>query len=812
MLIGYPWEAARRRAISETPPPADAFIARLRSWMAVVAAVGVIEALYGTYQVIARSPHIYWLRKTFYLDSATGTFVNRAHLAGYFELAIPIGISLALSYIPWERRHRRGQRHHHRVLPGHAGAVGLMLLAGVALMLLAMGLTQSRGGVLAALGGLALGAAAFGVWRRALTWRRLALGAGVFAALALVWLQSPQLIRRFSGELQVTPYSRPSLWRETLVMVRDFPLFGIGLGNFEWLFPRYQPVGTHTYFDRAHNDYLQLVVESGLLGAGCFAWLFVRFFMLCWRGLRTAERDRVLLALGLTAGVAALLLHSLTDFNLHLPSNALLFVIAVAATVRLLDAGSGSGLQGRVPLRSRAVPVAGLVVSGLVALVVMRNWWVESLVRSIFPNSSLINPLARPPDPWPTRLQRVATARQVAPGQVEVVEAIGAFGRQVGEKNMRQRAYAESEARARQTAVVWSAAARAYVHMVELRPSAAWPHVWLAQSLARLAEVRHGFYLPPEVVRAAADLFDRGVALQPRDRGLTRVAAEWGLTHWGLLPAQDQARAADWARQALAIDPLRGRELLRLAILWDPALPQRMLPAEREVRLYLALAYQDAQRPDDAARVAAGLEEDLSARLRSAAAPAADALLLGRVREYRGNWRGAAEAYGRAAVLAADDDRRTEALKRSGYSWLNAGDNVKAQQALTAARRYGGRDPDVLAGLSAVYEQRGDYAAAARLVRDAAALAPGAPEYRYRLARLYERGRKYGKANEQYKRLLDDAGADFLKGRRVELLLALARNYRQLEVGPEARRFYELVLQHAPDNHEAREFLALFGS
>jgi tetratricopeptide (TPR) repeat protein len=181
------------------------------------------------------------------------------------------------------------------------------------------------------------------------------------------------------------------------------------------------------------------------------------------------------------------------------------------------------------------------------------------------------------------------------------------------------------------------------------------------------------------------------------------------------------------------------------------------------------------------------------------------------VREFRGDPRGAAKAYERAGTLSTSDADRAEAFKRGGYNWLGAGDLDKAYRALTAARRYGNRDPEVLAGLSAVHERRGDFAAAARFVRSALAAAQGAPEYRYRLARLYDRAHEYGNANKQYRRLLDESPPEFLSRHRTDILVSLARNYRQLEIGSEARRFYSLVLEQDPHNREAREFLSYFG-
>ena len=812
MLIGYAWhrplDVADSSASTEATASDAGFVPRLRAWLAVVTAVGVVEALYGTYQVVARHPQIYWLRKTAYLEFATGTFVNRNHLAGYFELAIPITFVLALGYIPWQRRRRSHRRAQAEVPVRRADTVlGMLCLAAIGAMVLAMGLTQSRGGVLSSLGSLGAGALAFGLWQRRLTGRRVVIGAAVLAGLAMLWLQSPELLARFGSGLRLTPYSRPSVWRETAMIARDFPLFGVGLGNFEFVFPRYQPEGTHTYFEMAHNDYLQLLVETGILGAACFSWLFWMLARVVVRNLREAAPERGLLALGLTTSLIALLLHSFTDFNLRIPSNALLFVIAFGATVRLLDRGSGSGLQGWMPLRSSLPAYAIVVTAGFAALVSVRNWWAATAAASIFPNTSLINPLAAPPDPLPARVDRVAAALRFAGGRADLTEIIGWEARQQALEAM------PTPARHAEATVAWLAAVRAYRRLIELRPSLGYGDLRLGEAVANLCELHDGPMLRRDVAAQVVALFDKVAELQPRDLILNRPIIEWALAHWGALAPDDRARAAAWVRAGLEQDPLRAREWLRAAIKWDdPVVPLQLLPEDKTVRLYLALAYDDAGRHEDAKRVAAALEDELRVIVPKSTARYADAQLLGRVREYRGDHKGAAEAYARASVLADDDGARAEALKRSGYNWLDANEAERALQSLTAARRYGGRDPEVLAGLSAVHELRGDFNAAARLVKDAIAVASDAAPYRYRLAGIYERARDFGRANEQYRKLLDDSTGEFVAAHRGDILLGLARNYRQLEMGSEARRYYDLVLQQDPGNHEAKEFLAYFGS
>jgi O-antigen ligase len=119
-----------------------------------------------------------------------------------------------------------------------------------------------------------------------------------------------------------------SLSRDAWQIFVHNPWIGTGLGTFETVYPRYASSYDGLRIDHAHNDYFELLANTGLIG-GVFGLVFVAF--LFWHGyanLRTAENrgGRAFYA-GALAACAGILLHSFVDFNLHLPSNALLFLI-----------------------------------------------------------------------------------------------------------------------------------------------------------------------------------------------------------------------------------------------------------------------------------------------------------------------------------------------------------------------------------------------------------------------------------------------------------------------------------------------------
>jgi O-antigen ligase len=153
------------------------------------------------------------------------------------------------------------------------------------------------------------------------------------------WLGARPLLARLTS-LQVALNDpagdvRFRVWGDVVRMAADFPLLGSGLGTFETVFPRYQTVFTNLLFDHAHNDWLQLVAETGLAGA-LAALLAVGGYLARLRRVLAARRDReaVVLGLGGLAGLFAFLLHAVTEFNFHIPANALWFAVVAALTLK----------------------------------------------------------------------------------------------------------------------------------------------------------------------------------------------------------------------------------------------------------------------------------------------------------------------------------------------------------------------------------------------------------------------------------------------------------------------------------------------
>jgi len=119
---------------------------------------------------------------------------------------------------------------------------------------------------------------------------------------------------------------RTTVYRDSVKLIADNPIFGVGPGMYEWRFRPYQTVDARLWFNRAHNDYLQSAAEWGIPMAVMF-WGFVvwRF----WRSIRvffdSQDAWRGGIALGCAGGIFSILVHSLVDFNLQIPVNWMIF-------------------------------------------------------------------------------------------------------------------------------------------------------------------------------------------------------------------------------------------------------------------------------------------------------------------------------------------------------------------------------------------------------------------------------------------------------------------------------------------------------
>ena len=167
--------------------------------------------------------------------------------------------------------------------------------------------------------------------------------AGLFLLLVLaLLLVGPSGRRQMDIRLEETVlreanlWVRVSAWEDSLRMIRDFPLFGVGLGGWPELFPRYQrPPWSPTFFRKAHNDYLELFAETGFVGFGLLAWFFWQVGRRLLRALKTLSPKALPLFVALLSALGIMAFHEFFDFNLQIPANAFLFTLFLGIALRL---------------------------------------------------------------------------------------------------------------------------------------------------------------------------------------------------------------------------------------------------------------------------------------------------------------------------------------------------------------------------------------------------------------------------------------------------------------------------------------------
>lgn len=264
----------------------------------------------------------YW--RTHSLNGAFGPYVNRDHYAGFMVLLIPLVASYALA-----RRAEQSKR----------GLYGLAVILPIGSLLL----TGSRGGFVSLLAEiLILGAILVrsdpASGRRGL----MSLGAlAVTAAAVLFFWIDPGGVSKHLGQVvnlsitQEESYTlRASVALDSLRVIGDHPWIGSGLGSFETAYPRFQTIPSDLKWNHAHNDFVETLVESGLVGGLLMVAALAVFVRFAFKDLsRKLHHEVGWIRFGAAVGCCGLLVQSLCDFNLRNPATAAWFAVCVGISV-----------------------------------------------------------------------------------------------------------------------------------------------------------------------------------------------------------------------------------------------------------------------------------------------------------------------------------------------------------------------------------------------------------------------------------------------------------------------------------------------
>jgi O-antigen ligase len=359
---------------------------RLKLLALVIVISGVFQAVYGTLMTLTGVEYSFFFEKVYGKGLATGTFVNRNHLAGYLEITLSLGIGLMIASLhrdpsgSWREFFRR-------MMDAMLGSKVRLRIA-LVLMVIALVMTHSRMGNTAFFASMTFTGLIYlilvknppksavalfismiiidvfivGTWfgldkvierleKTQLSIHRTAqdktAGTGIDSVNNAEGLstgngsQSPNSLNTvpednrklqvLSTTIESATESRDEAYRDTLLMINQHFVSGTGGGTYRYSFMRYQSADIKGYYDHVHNDYLEFMAEYGVIGFSLLGMLVVYSLVNALIALRK-RHSRTLQGMAFASSMAiiSLLIHSGFDFNLQIPANAALFVVILA--------------------------------------------------------------------------------------------------------------------------------------------------------------------------------------------------------------------------------------------------------------------------------------------------------------------------------------------------------------------------------------------------------------------------------------------------------------------------------------------------
>lgn len=286
----------------------------IKRLISLVILIASALSIYGLLQYFGVLSHSWWFPKEF----LAATYVNHNHFAGYVEMVIPVAIGMLFN---------EGLKSSFR----ESKKREIVLVVSLIIMTAAFILTQSRGAW------FSLAISLFimniilirdGVISRKSAKNILILFLLAVVVISFVFFGKEIIYQRATAvintaQIDSSPETRFKIWQGTINMIAANPIIGTGIGTFSWGFPRYRPEGLNLKANFAHNDYLNMAAEMGIIASLIMIWIFI---VVLKKGLGRHSNTRII---GCAIGILSFVLHGFVDFNFHIPANMILFVVWV---------------------------------------------------------------------------------------------------------------------------------------------------------------------------------------------------------------------------------------------------------------------------------------------------------------------------------------------------------------------------------------------------------------------------------------------------------------------------------------------------
>jgi O-antigen ligase len=291
---------------------------RLKSLVYFITIFGFVYAFFAIIQNLLDPGRIYGVYERPFVQPF-GSFVNKHNFAAFIEMCIALPLGLLFSgAIKKDKR--------------------LLFLTAIGLMGVALVMSGSRGGLVALLAEIVF---VIFISRRTQTKEQLVLKIALAAVLVATIVGGTILIGGDSTLTRIAETavskdptsSRTQIWATTWEIIKQNPVFGAGWGALGAAYTQFDPLNGRDRVEQAHNDYLQLLADAGIIGLIIGAFFVFALAREGWRRLESKDDFRRGVAVGALAGCFAILVHSVFDFVLHIPAVSLLFLVMTALAV-----------------------------------------------------------------------------------------------------------------------------------------------------------------------------------------------------------------------------------------------------------------------------------------------------------------------------------------------------------------------------------------------------------------------------------------------------------------------------------------------
>jgi O-antigen ligase/tetratricopeptide (TPR) repeat protein len=300
----------------------------LQAVVLIIAVFGGLLAFSSILQFYLTRDIALWFRYSPDNSIIVGPYVNHNHYAGLMEMIFPIVLALFFFYRPRIAKTSfiRGIA---EILSQEKANIHILIGTSALLIMVSIFVSLSRGAMISM--SISLILFSFLLLRRKISRGNtiVIMGIVMLATLAISWFGWDQILDRFAklkNAQGIIYQSRLDFWKDSKQIIDDFTLTGSGMGTFIHIYPPYKSLIDNRTLTHAHNDYLELLVEGGMISFFLVtAFLITLFYKTYTRFLTRRDAFSIYLYMGSLTAMTSILIHSFTDFNMHIGANGLWF-------------------------------------------------------------------------------------------------------------------------------------------------------------------------------------------------------------------------------------------------------------------------------------------------------------------------------------------------------------------------------------------------------------------------------------------------------------------------------------------------------